>query len=220
MSTDNSTSNDAEGDGQNPAPPPQFPEKRTQWRRLWFGVRVLLRVNGVIALILLAGLGILSLRARYEEKSALSSPKAQEVSRILGISGLEKATTIQRVVHRERRVPGEHAGLSEFFEVETAPFPETALSQTKDEKIWGGQWQRLSELSPAWIDIASQIVEVAHTLKCGWFPSMDTIQAGSIMLKMRFVNLDHGKVTWGELLICDREKQRIYYAEVRAYPRE
>ena len=214
MSTDGPISNNVGGERQ------RLPEKRHWLQRLWLGVRVLLRVNGCITLFLLAGFGIFSVRASYKAKSLVRSPKALEVSRILGISGLEKATRIQRVVHRERRVPGEHAGLSEFFEVETASFPETALAQTKDEKIWGGQWQRLSELSPAWAGIASQIVEISHTLKCDWFPNIESIKAGNIMLKMRFINLDHGRLTWGELILCDREKQRIYYADVRSFPRK
>ena len=188
-------------------------ENKSIWRHLWSWTRVLLRVNGVATLILLVVAGILYLQASHQRKNREATWKPQ-------IAGLEKVTTIQRVLHHEKRVPGKKAGLCEFFEVETAAIPDIAFTPTENEQKWGDPWRRWSNLSPAWTDVVRQLAEIAHEQKCDWFPSAETIRADNLWFKVHSVILRHGKITRGTLVVSAPAKQRVYSATVRSYLRE
>lgn len=182
-------------------------DARSWGSKLIFLLRLGLRLAGGLAL---AGFGTIAGVVWWESYHARpASIKTEDYVYVLNHGELGKVTHIERVVHAEKQ------GASVFVELEVVPFPEEALNASKIDKMTESGWMHFAELDPTIASLARQIAARARASKCEWFPDADRLSSERIRLNLWSGSLKHGEINTGYLIVCDREAQRIFAADLK-----
>ena len=188
-------------------PNPDSPAPRPWWRKGLFLLRLMLRAAGVLALagfVLFLSLGLF---LYFRQRPNLAKP--DRFVYILNHTELGKVTKIERVVHSEKR------GLTQFVELEVAPFAEESLLPSKSDQTFGRGWTTYSVLDPAVASLVRQIQDRARAAKLDWFPDMQAIASDGMRLNLWSGALKHGEMDAGYLILCDYDHHRIFAAEIK-----